>query len=216
MPLRISSLRRRHWASVSSVIFLFSIMEWSYPTTFPPFAYPSCKTLTLTPSTHVLRALDKSQPLRYAFSHTRIFDDHETALMRGKYERLRAQRAGGWWKPVASILRSSLASCVGETVLGLQWRERVRSLRRELPFQSAGVLALDKAALLRARQNKVVPRKRFSASFRPCQGGGRSFWSSATSAAATAPGYAVSRQGGPYDRTEKPTVSCASGTPTAL
>ena len=140
--------------------------------------YP-CKTLTLTPSTHVIRTLDKSQSLRYSFYHTRIFEYHETALTRGKYERLRAQRAGGWCKPVASILRSSLASCVGETVLGLQWRESVRSLRRELPLQSAGVLALDKAALVRARQNKVVPRKRFSASFRPCQGGGRSFWSSA-------------------------------------
>src|SRR5690348_11212831 len=130
-------------------------------------------------SADVIRALDKSQPLRYSFNHTKHFDEHETALTRGKYEHLRAQRAGGWCKPVAYILRSSLASCLGETVLGLQWRESLRSLRRELPLLSAGALALDKAALVRARQTKVVPRKRFSASFRPCQGGGRSFWSSA-------------------------------------
>lgn len=57
--------------------------------------------ITLKDGDPVIRTLDKSQSLRYSFYHTRIFEYHETALTRGKYERLRAQRAGEWCKPVA-------------------------------------------------------------------------------------------------------------------
>ena len=47
------------------------------------------------------------------------------------------------------------------------------SCHRELPLQSKGVFALEKAVLVRERRSKVVPRKCLLRTLRPCQGGGR-------------------------------------------